>query len=168
MTLDLSGSFFPHSERDHFGENFGFLQYDWNWNVGDRTALYSNGWVDPESNGPRVFAVGATINRPDRTSFTIGYRDIYPLNSEAISGAVTYIFSPKYAITAVATYDIGTNVQANSVVVTRMGSDLQASLGFTYNSTLSNFGVVFEIVPNIVPPSHRVPGIVGMSPGLIR
>jgi len=168
MTLDLSGSFFPHSQRDNFGDNFAFLQYNWNWNIGDRTAIYSDGWVDPESNGPRVFAVGATINRPDRTSFTIGYRDIFPLNSNAISGAVTYIFSPKYAITAVATYDIGTDVESTSVVVTRTGSDLQASLGFTYNSTLGSFGVVFEIVPNIVPPSHRVPGLVGASSGLIR
>jgi hypothetical protein len=170
MTLDLSASYFPRSNRDNFGENFAFLQYDWTWNIGDRTALVSSGWMDPEDQGPRVFSIGAFFNRIDRTSFYLGYRELDPLNSEAITGAVTYIFSPKYAMTFSAMWDFGINSQMNTFVFTRMGSDLQVSLGFSYNSLVNNFGVVFEIVPNIVPPSHRIPGVaaLGSSPGLGR
>jgi hypothetical protein len=163
MTLDLSASYFPNSTRDNFGESFAFLQYDWTWNIGDRTALVSNGWMDPESQGPRVFGVGAFLNRTDRTSFYIGYRQLDPLNSEAVTGAVTYIFSPKYAMTLSAMYDFGIKSQLNTFVFTRMGSDLQVSFGISYNSLVNNFGVVFEIVPNIVPPSHRIPGLAALG-----
>jgi hypothetical protein len=167
MTLDVSGSFFPHSQRDNFGNSFAFLEYDWVWNIGDRTALVSSGWVDPYNDGPRVFTFGAYLNRPDRTNFFLGYREIDPLHSEAVTAAVTYIFSPKYAITASATWDFGVDTQINSLTLTRMGTDLQVSLGFSYNSILNNFGVSFEITPNIVPPSKRLPGLAALGPGAL-
>jgi len=159
MTLDLSATYFPKPNRDDFGEPFSFLQYDWTWNIGDRTALVSTGWVNPETNGARVFTVGAFLNRPDRTNFYIGYRDIFPVNSQALVGAVTYVFSPKYAVTASSLYDFGSKVQANSVMLTRMGKDMQVNLGFSYNSTLNTFGFQFEILPNAVAATQRVAGM---------
>src|SRR5262249_28340816 len=151
------------------GESFGIIEYDWVWNIGDRTSLVSNGWFDPMDNGGRVFNVGAYINRPDRTSLYLGYREIDPLNSQAVVGAVTYVFSPKYAITASTTYDFGINTQVNSLVLTRIGTDLQVSLGLSDKSLLTNFRATFEIVPNVVSASRRVPGMFGMglpsSPG---
>ena len=54
-------------------------------------------------------------------------------------------------MTLTATYDFGVKMELASVVLTRMGSDLQMSAGFTYNSILNTVGVTFEIVPNIVP-----------------
>jgi hypothetical protein len=159
MTLDLSGSFFPHPRRDNFGESLAFLEYDWLWNIGDRTALVSTGWIDPIDNGARVYTFGAYLNRPDRTNFFIGYREINPLKSQAVTGAVTYVFSPKYALTANATFDFAANIQTGSILMTRMGSDLQVSLGFNFNSTLNTVGVSFEIVPNIFPQNRR-PGLV--------
>ena len=100
MTLDLAASVFPQSDRDNFGEPFGFLEYDWVWNIGDRTALVSNGWAEPIDDGPRVFTVGIVLNRPDATNFYLGYRQIDPLESRAVIASVTYAFSPKYAVTA--------------------------------------------------------------------
>jgi hypothetical protein len=170
MTLDLSGSFFPHSQRDNFGENFAFLQYDWVWNIGDRTALVSSGWVDPIDHGAEVFSIGAYLNRPDRTSFFIGFTDIYPVHSEALTGAITYVFSPKYALTASSTFDFGSSTSlSNSVTLTRIGSDLQVSLGFTYNAILNTFGVTFQIFPNLLPQNRQLPGILGLgaAPGLL-
>src|SRR5262249_2688627 len=105
MTLDLSASFFPHANRDNFGSNWAFLEYDWTWNIGDRTALVSTGWLDPETNGPKEYTFGAFLSRPDRTSYYIGYRQIDPLNSKAVTGAITYVFSPKYSLTASTVYD---------------------------------------------------------------
>jgi hypothetical protein len=158
MILDLSGSYFPKANRDDFGEHFAFLQYDWLWNIGDRTALASTGWIDPVEDGARVFTIGAYLNRPDRTSFYLGYRQIDPVQSKAVTWAFTYIFSPKYATTFSSTYDFGVNQHqslSNSLVLTRMGSDLQVSLGFTYNAIQNNFGFVFEILPNLAAQSSR-------------
>ncbi|HEV3257205.1 MAG TPA: hypothetical protein VG013_10020 [Gemmataceae bacterium] len=151
MTLDVSASVFPEANRDNFGENLAFINYDWTWNIGDRTALVSTGWFDPIDNGARVFTIGAFLNRPDRTSFYLGYRQIDPLESKAVTAAVSYVFSPKYAVTGSSTFDFGTSTSlSNSLVMTRMGSDLQLSVGITYNAILNTFGVVAEIVPNIV------------------
>jgi hypothetical protein len=165
MTLDLSATAFPAAKRDNFGGTFGFLEYDWTWNVGDRTALTSSGWVDPETDGPRFFSFGAYLNRTDRTSLFLGYRQIDPLESKAVTGAITYVFSPKYSMTASSTYDFGTSqALSNSLVLTRMGSDVQVSLGLTYNALVNTFGVTFEIVPNLIG-NRRVPGI---GPGLLQ
>ena len=70
MTLDVSATYFPAPNRDNFGEPFGFLEYDYIWNIGDRTALTSSGWYEPGDGEPRVFTIGAFLNRPDRTSST--------------------------------------------------------------------------------------------------
>jgi hypothetical protein len=164
MTLDLGASFFPQPSQN-FGSNVGLLQYDWVWNVGDRTALVSSGWFDPFDAAPgvegaRVWNVGIYLNRPDRTNFFLGYRQIDPVQSRAVTGAVTYVFSPKYALTASSTYDFGTNqALSNSLVLTRMGTDLQVSFGITYNALQNNFGVLFEILPNLVPPGKRGSGL---------
>jgi hypothetical protein len=158
---------FPNAQRDNFDQLLAFLEYDWTWNIGDRTALVSSGWVDPIDQGPRVFTFGAFLNRPDRTNFYVGYRQIDPVGSKAVSGALTYVFSPKYAITATSVYDFGTQQSlSNSLVFTRMGSDLQLSLGFSYNAMQNNFGFVFEIVPNLVPQNRRLPGL-ALGPGSV-
>jgi hypothetical protein len=162
MTLDLQGSLFPDTHRDNFGHYFGILQYDWNWNVGDRTALFSNGWLEPFANGPRVFVVGATFNRPDSTNFTLSYRQLDPLGSRAVIGSVTYPFSAKYALTASAVWDFGARIESVNVLVTRKGTDVLVGLGFSYNSILNTVGVQFEIIPNLLLSTMR-PGATPLS-----
>ncbi len=108
MTLDLSASFFPAYNRDNFGHPWSFLSYNYLWNMGDRTSLQSTSLVDPFPGGPKVWTIGGYFNRPDRTNFYLGFRSIYPLNSRAVTAAVTYVFSPKYVATASSTYDFGT------------------------------------------------------------
>jgi hypothetical protein len=160
MVLDLSGSIFPEPNRDNFGQTLGFLQYDWLWNIGDRTALASSGWIDATDQNTDEFTIGAYLNRPDRTNFYLGYRQIDPIQSKAVTAAVTYVFSPKYATSLSSTYDFGTGqALSNSVVLTRMGSDLQVSLGFTYNVLQNNFGFVFQIEPNILAQLSKHPGM---------
>ncbi|MBI3406729.1 MAG: hypothetical protein HY040_00030 [Planctomycetes bacterium] len=154
MTLNLGISIYPQSARDNFGQTFGVIEYDWLWNVGDRTALVSNGWFETETGGPRVFNLGVVLNRPDKTNFYLGYRQIDPLNSRAFVGSLTYAFSAKYAITASTFYDFGVNTQSNSLVISRIGTDLQINFGLTYNSILNNFGVTFEILPNLLPANR--------------
>jgi hypothetical protein len=172
MTLDMSATFFPHADRDNVGEPVGFLEYDWLWNIGDRTALSSSGWVDPADGGPRVFTLGGYLNRPDRTNFFLGYRQIDPVNSKAVTGAVTYVFSPKYAMTASTVYDFGTNqALANSLVLTRMGSDLQISVILTYNALQNSFGFNLEFLPNLLVPSstrgRALAGVPALNGGMV-
>jgi hypothetical protein len=168
MTLDLSASYFPASTRDNFGEHFAFLQYDYVWNIGDRTTLTSTAWVDPVTDGARVFTIGLYFNRTDRTNFYIGYREIEPVQSRAVTAAFTYIFSPKYGMTASSTYDFGTNQSlSNSLVVTRIGSDLQMSFGITYNALTQSIGPVFIIVPNLVP-ANRLGGAAGAGGAFLK
>jgi hypothetical protein len=169
LTLDVSASFFPHPDRDNFGKSVAFLEYDSTWNVGDRTAIVSTGWIDPFPDGARVSTIGIFLNRPDRTNFFLGFRYIDPIDSRALTAAATYIFSPKYAITASTTYDFGINqALANSLIITRIGTDLTMSVGFTYNALLNNFGFTMEIVPNVVAASRRnMGGLLGRS-GLYR
>ncbi len=155
MMLNTSASFFPAGNRDNFGHQWAFLQYDYLWNLGDRTALSSFGWTDPFPGGVRVWTLGSYFNRPDRTNFYLGFRYIDPLQVRAVTASVTYVFSPKYAATASSTYDFGTNeALANSIMFTRMGSDIQVSLGVSYNALQNNFGVLFNIVPNLLPANR--------------
>lgn len=163
MIFDLSATYFPAANRDNFGHAWSFLQYNYLWNVGDRTSLASTGWTDPFPGGVRVWTVGGYFNRPDRTNFYLGFRYIDPLQVRAVTAAVTYVFSPKYAATASSTYDFGTGEAfANSLMFTRMGSDLQVSLGVSYNALQSNFNFLFNIVPNLLP-ANRAFGPMGAS-----
>ena len=164
MTLDLGATWFPQDNRDNFGEPWGYLNYDWTWNIGDRTALVSNGWLDPIDNGARVFNIGAFFNRNDRTNFYVGYREIEPLDSKAVSSSFTYIFSPKYALTSVASYDFGIKAEVFSLIFTRMGSDLQASVGLSYNSFVNSFNFSFQIIPNVAVASAQRTGMTSLAP----
>jgi lipopolysaccharide export system protein LptA len=167
MTLDLSASFFPEKNRDNFGSYWSFLEYNWTWNIGDRTTFVSDGWYDPISGGARVYNFGVFYNRPDNTSFYLGYRNIDPLDSRAITASVSYQFSPKYSASASIMYDFGSNTALNQMVTfNRIGSDLTVSLGFSYNALQNNFGFVFQIVPNLLPATARG-GPVGLGSGLL-
>ena len=167
MTLDVSASIFPAPSRDNFGSVLGLATYDYTWNIGDRTALVSSGLVDTTSSLPEteIFTIGAFLNRPDRTSFYLGYRQIEPLESRLVTASVTYVFSPKYAMTATTAYDFGpSKIQVNSLAFTRIGTDLQLSLGLSYNSLQNSLGFIFEIVPNLAANMHR--GGLGSLQGL--
>ncbi len=159
MTLDVKASFFPQPNTQNFGEVVNFVEYDWNWNIGDRTSLFSSGWFDPHEGGGRAWNVGAQINRPDSTSLLLAYRQIDPLESKQVSAAITLPFSAKYSLTASTAYDFGVHNQINALSITRAGTDLQISLGVTYNSINNNFGFIFEIYPNLLPANKRVAGL---------
>lgn len=170
MILDLYASYFPQPVRDNYGHYWAFLQYNYLWNVGDRTALTSTGWTDPFPGGVRVWTLGGYFNRPDRTNLYLGFRYIDPLQVRAATAAITYIFSPKYAGTVSTTYDFGTGESfANSLMFTRMGTDLQVSLGVSYNALQNNFNVLFNIVPNLLPAGKMGPmGAQGAGMGVLN
>jgi hypothetical protein len=116
--------------------------------------------------GARIFTVGMYFARTDRTNFYLGYRMIEPLQSRAVTGSITYVFSPKYAMSASTTYDFGISTSINnSLLFTRIGTDLQISLGISYNALQNNFGALVEIVPNLVPLNRRFGAVGALSGG---
>ncbi len=166
MTLDIGASLFPNPNRDNFGEHWGIIEYDWLWNVGDRTALVANGWFEPIDNGPRMYNVGAYINRPDRTSLYLGYRQIDPLQSKAVIASISYQFSQKYSVTASTSYDFGVENQSFGFQLVRTGTDVQVLLGLNYNSIINSVGFQLEIVPTLIRPNRSDFGNAGV-PGTI-
>lgn len=158
MMLNVNASVFPQSNRDNFGHTFGILEYDWTWNIGDRTALTSAGWFEPFEGGPRVFDFGAHYNRPNGTNLYAGYRQVDPLNSKAVVASIVYPMSAKYALTASTVWDFGVNVRNYSLLFTRMGTDVVFNAGVNYNSTINSVGVIFEIVPNLAGRPGRAGG----------
>jgi hypothetical protein len=150
ITLDVSASYFPSSQRDNFGHQFSFLEYFGLWNVGDRTALTSSGWFEPYSGGSKYWNAGMYLNRTDRTNFYIGYRQTDPLNSKAVTTSLSYQLSRRYYASLGASYDFGLGqALSNSFTITRTGSDLTVTLGFTYTAFVNSFGFQFMVVPNL-------------------
>jgi hypothetical protein len=168
MTLDMGAWIYPQSDRDDFGHPLGFLTYDYSWNIGDRTAIFSSGLFEPYDNGARAFNMGVSFNRPDRTNFTFSYRQIDPVNSKAIIAAATYAFSAKYAATTTTLYDFGNNNLIFSATVSRIGTDLQLNVGLNYSTLVNTFGFQVELIPNVVPASKRgVPGTGGLGSSIL-
>ena len=162
MSLNLGMSIFPEANRDNQGHTFGILEYDYVWNIGDRTALVSNGWFDPEPGGPRAFNVGGYLGKQDGTNLYLGYRQLDPLDSRAVVASLQYAFSEKYHMTATTTWDFGANVQSYNLGITRVGTDIQMTLSLNYNSVTKTTGFTFEIIPNLLASKA------GNGPGLFR
>ena len=151
VSLVTSASYYPDAGRDNFGHPWAFLEYDFLWNLGDRTAFSSTGWFEPYDHGSKYYTFGTYFNRPDRTMFYLGYRQIDPVNSRAVIGSVGYQLSQRYFMNASVSYDFGINqAMSNSLTLTRTGTDMTVSIGFTYNSLVNNFGFQFLVVPNLV------------------
>jgi hypothetical protein len=160
LIWDLSASVFPAPSRDNFDATFGLIETAVLWNVGDRNAVFANAWVDPFDYGARYWEVGTTFARDDRTSFTVSYKNTDPLQSRYVAVSASYVFSPKYAITAVTAYDLGySGSLSNTVFFTRVGADAVVSVGFTYNSIINNLGIQLNIMPNLLASSTTPLGI---------
>lgn len=150
LSFDVSASYFPQANRDNFGHPLSFLEYAGTWNLGDRTALVSSGWFEPYQGGSRYWNAGVYVNRTDRTNLYLGYRQTDPLSSKAVTASVGYQLSRRYFLTTSASYDFGIQAAlSNSVSLTRVGTDLTVSIGFSYTAFVNSFGFQFSIVPNL-------------------
>jgi hypothetical protein len=151
VTLDLSASYFPAYNRDNFGHPISFLEYNATWAVGDRNGLISSGWMDPFAFGTRYWSMTGYYNRPDGVNYSLSFRWYDPVGSREASAAISYMFSPKYALTFAVAYDFGLSEnQSTSLMLTRIGTDLTWTIGFSYNALINNFSFNFMIIPNLL------------------
>lgn len=164
LTFDVSTSLFPNATRDNFGSAVGFVEYDMIWNAGDRTSVVSSGWFDPFALGTKYINVGLNLNRPDGTLFQFGYRHIDPIDCRLLLAGASYVFSPKYSMSAATGFDFGNNRGLyNTLSFTRSGTDLQLTVGITYNPLVNNFGFHVSLLPILVAQqrqnSRALPGL---------
>jgi hypothetical protein len=73
-------SFFPKSDRDNFGEDFGLLYNHYRWNVSDRTSLLTDANWDLFENAQNMWSVGVLSQRSLRGSVYLGYREVKATN----------------------------------------------------------------------------------------
>ena len=152
MVLDLGAALFPQADRDNFGETFGQLNYDYQWHVGDRTSILSDGWFDTFGNGPRVWNLGVWLERPPRGSIYVGYTSLEPISSRVARASYDYYMSPKWVSSLSTSYDFGESRNlGQALVLTRIGADLIFRLGLTFNPLRDDFGVGVALVPRIMP-----------------
>jgi hypothetical protein len=151
MVLDVGASAFPNADRDNLGSTFGLIDYNYRWNVGDRTSLQSNMLFEPFDDTLQL-AGAVTLQRPPRgtVSMFVSYFDSGPFTSNYVGASTAYRFSKRYA----GAIDVGrdlnaatsTNVRAS---FSRIGLDFVTTLGVVWNAGRDDFGVDFSILPRV-------------------
>jgi hypothetical protein len=153
LTLDMNATYFPEADRDNFGADFGLLDYDLRWHVGDRLTIVSDGAADVFGSGLRTVAGGILINRPTRGNAFIGVRSIDgPVTSNVLLGSYSYRLSEKWILSSSAAFDFddaGSIGQTFSA--TRVGESLLVTMGVNVDDSKDNVGVRFLVEPRFLP-----------------
>lgn len=170
MVLDTELTWFPRANRDNFGSDFGLLNYDYRWHVGDRTTLLSSGGFDFFGDGQRIVTLGANISRPPRGNWYFGFRYLGgPIHSKVVTTSYSYRLSPKWVSTAGTSYDFGRagNI-GQSWTLTRVGESFLTSFAFYADAAKHNVGVNILIEPRFLPKTRlgRVAGVPIPNAGL--
>jgi hypothetical protein len=164
IVLDVQASYFPKSDRDNFGQEFGLLDYDFRWHIGDRVTLLSDGFADVFADGLRTVSLGGVITRPARGSVYLGARSIEgPISSTILSGSVNYRSSEKWIMSAGAAVDFGrTGNIGQSFALTRIGESALIRIGINVDASRGNVGGSFMIEPRFLP-SGRLGYVAGVQ-----
>ena len=150
MTLDLGAAYFPRSQRDNFGEDFGLLSARYSWLMSDRVTLLAGATYDTFDGGQELWHVGFLTQRPERGSFYLGYRNVRAkdIDSQILTSSVSYLLNPKWIITASTAYDVGENQnRGQSLTLTRAGADWLFHLGGSFDSSKDSYGIAVSFEP---------------------
>lgn len=170
MTLDLEASYFPKSDRDNFGEDFGLLGARYNWLVGDRTRLLANAYYDLFDDAQQLWNVGLLSQRSTRGSVYAGLRQIKAagLDSQILTASCSYRMSPKWISTIGTAFDIGENKnRGQSLTITRIGADFLVHFGANFDASKDNAGFAIAIEPRFGAfdtSSMRLSSLLGVTP----
>ncbi|MGI9518884.1 MAG: organic solvent tolerance protein OstA [Pirellulaceae bacterium] len=161
ITLDIQGNFYPDAARDNFGSDFGMLDYDFRWHVGDRLSLVSDGYFDFFADGLRTASVGTHMSRPGIGNLYVGFRTIEgPISSNTLNAALTYRMSDKWIVRGTSSYDFGpTGNIGQSLNFIRIGESFLISAGVNADISRDNVGFIFSIEPRFLPTGQL--GLVG-------
>ena len=163
VTLDMNATWFPKADRDNYGEDFGLVDYDFRWYLGDRVAIISDGQADFFTDGLQTVYGGVQINRPERGNATLGVRSITgPIESNVLVANLNYRLSEKWITSAGVAVDFGDagNI-GQSLSFIRIGESFFTSVGLNVDESKDNVGFRFSIEPRVLPKSRttRATGI---------
>jgi len=156
ITFDTGAVWFPDANRDNFGNSIGLVNYDFQWHVGDRLTLVSDGLFDFFDDGQQVVSVGGFLSRPPRGNLYLGMRLLEgPINARVLSMSYSYRMSPKWVSAFGMSIDLGdTGNIGQRLTITRIGESLLVSAGFSIDATRGDVGAVFSIEPRFLPKTR--------------
>lgn len=155
LTFDANAAWFPNENRDNIGQDFGLLDYDLQWRLGDRFSIISDGYADVFGDGLRTVSGGFRINRPTKGNIQIGYRTIRgPFSADLLTATVNYRLSPKWIASAYTVLDFSEagNI-GQSFAMSRLGESINTTIGINVDESKDNVGIRFSIEPRFLPRS---------------
>ena len=162
VVFDVETVFYPRADRDNFGSDFGMLDYDFRWHVGDRFAILSDGYFDFFSQGLRTASVGADFQRPGIGDFYIGMRSIEgPISSNILTARVNYRLSEKWGFQTASSYDFGaTGNIGQRIALIYIGESFLYRMGMNFDVSRGNVGFLFGVEPRFLlnPKMFRAGG----------
>ncbi len=157
MVWDYGATFFPQSDRDNFGEDFGLFYSHYRWNFSDRTSLLTDASFDIFDDAGSTWSVGVLTQRSLRGSLYAGFREVNAgqfLKSQMLVSSYSYQMSPKWISTASFAYDIAeSEARGTSLTMSRVGLDWILHFGFGIDVSKDNVGVGVSLEPRFGPPS---------------
>jgi hypothetical protein len=157
MVWDYGATFFPQSDRDNFGEDFGLFYSHYRWNFSDRTSLLTDASFDIFDDAASVWSVGVLTQRGLRGSLYAGIREVNAgrfLKSQTLVSSYSYQMSPKWISTASFAYDLAeSEARGTSLTLSRVGLDWILHFGFGLDVSKDNVGVGVSLEPRFGPPS---------------
>jgi hypothetical protein len=153
VTLDVQATFFPDAQRDNFGQDWGLVDYDFKWHVGDRFTVLSDGYADFFDQGLKTASIGGILTRPELGSLYVGYRAIDGpyFKSSIVNASINYRMSEKWILTAGSSYDFENagNI-GQTAFITRVGESFLIKLGGNIDVSRNNFSLQFAIEPRFI------------------
>ncbi len=171
VNFDVQATLFPDGDRDNFGSDFGMLNYDFRWHVGDRLSIVSDAQMDFFSEGLRTVSIGAYGNRLEVGDMYVGLRSIEgPISSNVLTAIGTYRLSDKWGLKGGAQVDFGeTGTIGQRLGVVYIGESFLIELGLNYDASRDNLGFRFGFEPRFLPNSRLFrPGGVAIPPASSR
>jgi hypothetical protein len=153
ITFDANATIFPKADRDDAGSAVGMLDYDFRWNIGDRTSILSDGYADTFGDGLRTASIGMLINRPARGNFYLGFRAADGLFvADVVSATINYRMTDKWIGSSTSSIDFGpTHYTGETFGFTRVGESLLTTLGASVDTSKGTVGVHFLVEPRFLP-----------------
>jgi lipopolysaccharide export system protein LptA len=167
ITLDAETALFPDGNRDNFGADWGLMDYDFQWHIGDRLSLVSDGYFDFFSQGLRTASVGMHMSRPEVGNFYLGYRSIEgPISSNIVMASVVYRMSDKWGVRAGTAVDFGsTGTIGQSLSLVYIGESFLWRFGINADASRGNVGFQFGMEPRFLSKQRMfLPGGVAVAP----
>jgi hypothetical protein len=152
---------YPAANRDDFGSTFGLFNMRYIWNVGNRTSIMASTLDDFFDGGQQQWDLAVMSQRTYRGSVYLGIRQVAggPLDSRILTASYSYVMTPdKWISTATTAYDLaeGRN-RGQAFTITRIGADFIFHLGFNYDVSKNNVGLMLSAEPKFGPTSAALP-----------